>query len=1427
MITFISKNKNILVDFYNYENQTYNQLEINEESISIIENSILDKFCINFDNKNGNNNDETDIGILIHLLPINNDDKINQNLNMPLIRGISIRQILKKGQIIYYRINENEINSNLINAHFQNVTGKTKVFPMVCDNFPNCDFSLDNIDIDAEQFMINKNMYFNIKIEKGKQDIYHKSEFPVVVVYCTNENEDVCNYYIEMSNDKDTLFLNKDRKIYSFIQSNKEGYNFKFTLSENNINANKQLFIQMTSLIGSTNFIVNDIKYSEDYYHYFNNNTIFFIYDFEKSIDEFNIKVQGETNSYYSLSYYVIDENIEKGRNIFLQSNEVHYSILTKPNVKYYYYFQDKDNNIIKDYYYVTITPINCKLHVSKEDNDYDEGVYNFIINSNEKIKIYYGNDNNIKDICEFTISAMEIFINRNFKNLRETILSDGIFQNIELSKELKFNSAYFYYMISKDEIKNNMIFININKNTDVNLVLEYYINNYMNNQTITNNNQIIEINLNDINLQSSFLQELYNFLIIRVAVHLEKRGREADIDFKIKMNGKNLPSYLNSDEIEYGLINKGNYIYYFLDYYQNEKFQIYFDSKGSAIFKVVYNIDKSQKVAKLPNHEYYNNKYNLPIDKDFEGEKNYNFINIDKCGYEVCQANIIIYISNQTNEKTLFNLYRHSEKNYLKIPFNQEIYGSLKYNIPSRFYSQINFNGHIKIILNCKKCKMCYYLKDTQNAQRDTKCKNPFEPSKDKYILITNDIKDNINKINYVIFSDTQNEDEIIYFSIYVFKEELPKYINQNIPEFCKTPCKLVLPLYQFYHYNQKQIILYVPDDEQTIIYEKIVKMEGSNNLKDFILVNDYDNSSKSSLISNRLIIDVEQIKEKYNENVNMEIQINSKLKESAAKNITFITSQFYNSLNTELIPYFQNIYIINDDIKSNFIEKDIINNLIENNLYKIDIFLIEGSGSIFLNNNKENNQYSLSYDTQERISLILKSNKLSLIPEKNEEEKNLIFYVRVTEKEENIINNVDNEELIFSKTNYLNYFKDNNNSNIFPIKLKLKLDQNNTNDLHINFYFSKLIKTNKDTDSLINVINEKFDIKIFVEHIGNNKNNEINRIFKYNSDIRRGYIYIEKTNIEKQNYIEIIIDKNKLNKNEYEKVSLDITPFDIQEDVELPRNTYLEMKINKKNQKIKLSKPTKEYNNLYLELSLTNNFDLSISNTKYNKKENIYGKNYYSVINNKESEYIMNIISKNSIEIGNILLKYITRKNIITQFNLVDNNITLEKIDGENYSFYLKHFNIKNENKNYSNYKLNYLIRIYNYFSFERGVEPRNILVEEEPLMSFRKELNEKEMENETINYKINFGKLKKSKYYISILGEVINDNNIEYFSYNNFQFIVKTFEKEFNFDFTWLIIIMILLFTLIFTTFFLVKVIIKIRNENDDNTRIKLPK
>lgn len=1398
LLTFITKSNNIHVKLNNSNDINLDEeFYINGESENIIFNSTYNQFCIK---KNNMTDYNEDIGIFINLLSINENDI----LNMSLIKGVSTKQILPKNKFIYYRVDEYSSKSSSINIHFQNISGETEVSIEYCNNYPYCSFS-NNKNIN--KYNINNNIYYKIDIENDN-NIYLKSELPMIKVKCIGgENENYCSFYIEMANNVDNILLNKNKKIYSSIQTEKEKQKYKFSLSESDFKkeSQNQLFIQLYSFTGNTNLNVNgkEIDHTSEKYYKYNNNTIFYLYDFNNNNrDEFSIEVEGEKDSYYNLIYFAINDNKNDNDNdIYLTTGEVHYSIITKKNVKYSYYFQDSSIQKNKDQYLVNINGINCILNVKPETKDQFEKRrnYQFLLdNNNEKIFI----SSEMDDICEFTISSIIIKSSSQVNNL---IINNGVYQTF--SFENKINSFVFSYLILKEDLINKNILININKNTQRYIIMDCEVNNdkMFVNKTLYNNNEILElkeiINYNDLNsfLEKNTNEKQYNFINIKLNLYVKKPEH---FDFKIKINPINLPSYLNQEEIEYGYIKKKEYVIYYLDYQKDEKLQIYLDVKGNANFKVKSNIEKYSKENGL----YYND---IAIENiNFaDPETNTNYINIDDCNYHICKAYIKIYISDDHNNNNIsfFNLYTHSNNKTLNVPKNKNINGVLTSKKEKHiFYTLIQKNEDtFKIILNCRNCKMCYYNEELKNI--NDKCKNPLDPLKEKYFLIKTNEEKIFNKMYYTIFSENIFEDDI--YSIYIFDQNSPKFIDQSVSEVCNTPCKLVLPLYQYYVYSEQNIILFIPDDEQTIIYGKVEIMHDDEafNFNDIQSNLDFSSTSQS-LISNKLNLNLEQIKGKFNqsENLNIKLQIDNKIQGENQKNITFIINKFYNSLDTEINPSLQKIFIIKDSFDKN----DILKNLIKDDqLYKIDINLIEGSGQFSLSNNNQNTEYSLSYDTQDRISLILKNNNINLKPEKSNEEEKFIFYMDIIKKKEK-------DELFLRKTNYFKYFKEDEKNDIFPIYLNLNLN-NVKNDLHINLRFSNLMKLNpdKNIENLVNVTDDKFNFEIKIFDKENKISNNNNIYCKYHNDLRRGYIYLNNALIKDKKNLEIEIGKSEFNKNEYKSVFLDITPFDINEDIELPRNNYLEMKIKKG--KFKLSKPLKEYNNLYLEFSSNSNNNYNLYFNKYDiKNETIYGKSLYSIFNNDDEDYIINIDLENTIQ--NILLKYMVKRENITSFNIKKTDIIVSQLNDETYS--LLHDNILPENANINgNYKISYFIRLYSAFDFNKNEEPKNILVEEEHILSFKKELNDNELNNETISYEVNFGKLKRNKYFISVLGEVVNDTNVEYFAYNYSEFSIKNIINEPKFDYTWIIIIFILFSIFIFGAYYIIKKCIQIKNES----------
>ena len=906
------------------------------------------------------------------------------------------------------------------------------------------------------------NLYFNVEIKEDEQNIYKKSIFPIIVVYCQDEGQDDCNYYIEMTNDFEKILLNQNRKIYSFIEPEQQHiYKIDLPLNTNKNNNNQKIYIQLYSFTGKTYLNVVEDEFSENnsnYYNY-NDNGIYYIKELN-NFREFNLEIKGN-NTNYSLFYYIINEAEENY--IYLPSGEVHYGIINTYKTSYNYIFQD-NSNTTQAKYIVSINAINCELRV----NDDLERKFQKIINYNESINIYYDINKDFR--CDFTISAIEIMT--EVKSSKELIFNDRTYHYYEFSSEFNFTSID--YLIPKDEISNKEIFLNINKKSNDSLI----INIEGQNKTIYDYNEII--NLNKLKNIKEDLNIYHLIITIRPKESIE--GNKI-IKFKIKINGNKdkYSSYLDPEEIENNIIeNEDNfyYEYYYKDNHFNENDnedeyieQIFLDCKGSAEFNT--------ENIKL----YGNNNLEIVNDNNIDSmAKNYINLKVNKNCQNGCRINFQISLKNNKH-KNYYKIYLLSQNEFLTVEKNMNIYGNINTNMVHRFKTDLNKDNEIILNLNCLNCIVEIY--STENENKESLVETLYESKK-----ISTKMPENFLYYKIKIDSSkSKNNNFYYYFSIIISSS--PKIIHQSESILCESKCRFILPIYDFYLNTKENILFYVPETEKVVIYYKIMMNDSSHNdLYDFDLKDKSDSNSLKYPITNRLILNKTNL-----ENVYIQIQVENKTKLNIPFNLVVSKFHQYYYDDNQLI-YPQNIFTIS---KNNHSKSEDNEYIIENEGIK-SIHLINGSGYFVSGNEK----YNLNYESQELIS-ILNDNNLNIIGYSSSEE-DFSYYLKIDYKEE--------FNLLVNKANYLKYYKNNKNGII-----KFKIDNiEESKDLYINYYFSKI--DNNPTD-LINCQEEDFEIYIGGENIVEiNKNNDklkevpnnnkkIENI--YYKGLRRGYIFID----------------------------------------------------------------------------------------------------------------------------------------------------------------------------------------------------------------------------------------------------------------------------------------------------------------------------
>ena len=1350
-INFITKTKNIQIDLYSKnENEKGPTFLLNEESYSYNFSSNYDEFCFTLIDDKSNKVENG--SVLFQLLSINENNFINQTLYMPLIKGISTKQNLKKGQILYYRINENSQKSKLINVNFQTISGNPKVYHTYANNFPDYYiYDIKGLGID-EITGFRNNIKYSINIEEEEEDIYQKSTFPVIVVYCPNEKgNDDCNYYIEMSNDLEIILLNKNRKIYSYIDNNDTNNKdqYKIDLSLYDIDDSSTIYIQLYSFTGEPNLDIAEYSdnYKDNYYTYNDNGMIFNISLKERTSPEFNLIIteKNHKNAHYSLFYYITNDNKNE---LYLPSGEVHYNIIPKKDIEYNYYFQDTLNKT-ETSYIVSIYSINCDLNVNNNDKIRK---FQKEINSHETIKIKL--DENIR--CEYTISATESNKNNEPNPL---IVNDRTYQYYQFSNT--FNSLNLYYLISKDDFNENKnVYVYISKKTAKQLKINYGKNHIP--TIIYNYNEMVE--LKDLN-KTDFI-EYFNLYVLKITIEPNEEINNCELKIKINGNKNKYSSSLDPEEIESDIIVKGKqnnyyYRYYFKTGEDHIIGQIYLDSKGKA--QLVENRDSNL----------------ISTDKT-------NFINIenDPNCQDGCEIKFTVLISDDedNNEYNIYNIYLVSDFRQLNVNQNINIYGKQYFNMNAQFITEIDMSQNVdEVLFNliCLKCTV--NIKTSNNEYNNIK----------KSIIIK--LVGSSGKITYEIKSQfpKQKDDNDYYFSIINTKS--PKFIYQKEATICKDKCKFILPIYSYFSFTQNKILFYVPETEQVVIYARIKNMEDYK-FENFELQDDNEKKDSTTLpITNRLYINEDDYK---NRNVYVEIEVKSIIDNP----FTFIVSEFNELLkgddNNLLYP--KNLFIINQNT-SNYTNFD--------HNYKIRINLVNGSGYFSLNNDK-NDFYNLNYQSQEIISLPNKNKDIYKLTLYNSFPEDFIAYL---DFEDNNNNNI--YDLILQKTNYIKYFNTDNEKFTISLNIENIVNKNNieAKDLFINYHFS--ILEGKNNSEFINS-NEEIFLPTIKGIIGKEsepiESNRKSVIIQYYNDTRRGYIYIDSSVIKSKNYDRFTIIIEGKNNYMHKKVYLEVTPLYMDskgnEPTEFPRNTYIQYK--NKNQNISFSKPGEDYDILKLEYAYNDSLPLNLSLD--NNIENISLGKYTVIIKNDSLKYYKKIEK----EIDQLLLKYTVKKENQIEFSLNENTIEATLIDEKQNIYNITYENIK-INENIINYNVSYLIRLYNYLDYLEDSEINNINTNTTLKQAYRKQLNDSEKKSNKTTYLLEFGKLDYGDYSISVLGEIYYNDNVEYFSYNLYTFnIIKV--KETNFDYTWFAPLSFVIVVFIILVACIIKHCIRIKKE-----------
>ena len=357
MLNYVTKTNMITINM-ELENGTESQLNLTGETGNIFLNENITAFCFELYPLLYHNYDSINSAINFQLIGVKNN-KIFQNFTNPfLINGVSTKQYLKGGQVLYYSLKEYLNKSNYVYLHFQKIKGEIIILNGFCEDFPNCTFNESYLNqIKQNQIEYTFENYINLKEETGNiKNIYQRTNFPVYIVYCNDTKEKECHYFIELNNENNTIVLNQDKKFYSRMEEGNSENNtfeihFKFFYNVMGDLYFPEVYLELHLLAGEISNIriyeddLTESNYSTTDLTKYDNKTFYYIRKrYSSSLVNYNIRIVSKENTIFYLNYFIADSRkdfIEKDEDssYILSTKEMHYNMIKK---NYFYSLREK-----------------------------------------------------------------------------------------------------------------------------------------------------------------------------------------------------------------------------------------------------------------------------------------------------------------------------------------------------------------------------------------------------------------------------------------------------------------------------------------------------------------------------------------------------------------------------------------------------------------------------------------------------------------------------------------------------------------------------------------------------------------------------------------------------------------------------------------------------------------------------------------------------------------------------------------------------------------------------------------------------------------------------------------------------------------------------------------------------------------------------
>ena len=1323
-------------------------------------------------------------------------------------------RIIQNGEyIILSRVKPPE-KSPKMSFTINSIYGNPEIRFHQCTQFPFCNYEDDHIKMLSIIKSNKMDNYDNIWMIESIFGAYQS----LIFLTCPNVTE-YCIFYTTFFSENDQIIL-KEGKIFSqlLLDNHKNKFIAEFGEHKNLL----KIILELIIFGGDAKLNISNENLKITNY-FLLNKKIYIINANELNEKKIEFEIDSNKKSFYSIRYTVIRSDELNKMNLMdtiginyidYIGNDYKYKNIEVQNSKY-----DKRFPLLINYY----SP-NCKFQIKKNNSNLNTSLYNNFyqeyIPSTSSINYHYNISIKEYEQINSNDKKCKLFSN-SFKITNETSEIIGtllINENIPLVYEFKDIYKIRYIYPNYDSEKDTIINLKLLNNKKYLINITYNYNNMILVKNITKS-EIISIKKNII----TKLEEESN-LIIEISL-LDFSTDTISILKTVVHQIKNKFMYVGKGMYKKDLLSSNNNLYLYTDdIYKNDEGYIKLDLLKENV-KVKVKIVEMEKIdiSEEINWDSIKTEDDNDLKFDFYTKKIY----FTEHETSICKNGCYLLINLEPPDNKDFSreikffpfdiivvLTKKSISNSFKIKFEPDeiIVGTFFNNyyedvkMFELYQLYIPYNAEsIDIECHSKYAKLLIFLEDEQISYE----KSSFivEPGKllnipKQSILSLNSNYNSLDNITIIICVYTE---KIYWVDIsYSFKVHLNKKDNfkiKNINSDSKTLC------HPENYENNKYRCLFMIDSSQFSPNNYIILYPKTKSINEKIYM-------KGDYLTNNTIYDILDIESLNNcipnRNANFDTEnndINYILLTPNEENKYFYLNVLSNSPSEfELI---SNFYNYNDDLipnpnlmqiyaLKNSVKNEIKLNFISINSIMINAVLIKGEGEIHFNNkvfnlNEKNNKILFALTSDVKESLIFKNKNIEKdILLSSDKEDDFLFYIEYYFRNSTL--NID--EITLGDNSLLEYEQSD-----FPLYLYSNIDKHFTHDFNIFFnvynltYNKEDIKyiKNRELDILSLFFEEKNKDKIFNK---TEKGELFNIKGTYDPAINVGQIYISKdyaNNIISSNYKDLTyllaIEKNEENDNIYNGINMKTVFIKENSGIPIEENKYIFGKIYENNTnntyKLKIN-DNAEYimiqfsaNSEILNFTIKTNEDnegkIDIFENYTSKKEK--GKIITTFKRPNNIEYLyLNIYANNSKNISekyfeklkNYVFKY---KNIfdaknLNEYPILKNNNKLKcsitERKGERLNIQLSYNKIENE----QNYEIIYSLKMVSKKDYIEGESFDTIAITESNSIVSQFIRNKVNITNNSMDIPIEF--FDDNFAYIQLIAQIIDGDNIEYFSY-----------------------------------------------------------